>query len=190
MQEFSHLLLLFSEMLEYPPLTVGESVSEGMGMLSHSHPSSSEELAGFHRWLKKDRITHVEETYTCTFDLQGVCCPYVGHHLFGDNYRRSWFMAQLNHSYLERNFSSGNELPDHISVILRFLALNIRDEFSSVLWEEGLFPSVEKMVGTFGADDGHPYGKVLKSLFLLLQDDTDHRVNSPIGTETGGSGNA
>lgn len=94
--------------------------------------------------------------------------PYVGFHLFGEGYKRRVFLARLNGLYSSRGFSAGRELPDHVAVVLRFLAAAEGDEETRVLREDGLVPALTKMIGAFG-DSGNPYGDVLRALrFVLL----------------------
>jgi nitrate reductase delta subunit len=168
MENRHRLYLLFADLLEYPTSATKQRSNECFELISCIHPPAGEIFAVFHSWVVQTRFEQVEEIYTCTFDLQGICCPYVGHYLFGDNYRRSWFMAQLNAGYHAKGFSSSNELPDHIAVILRFLGQDDESEFCRVLLGEGLKPGVEKMIQAFGEDSHHPYGELLKSLGMLL----------------------
>ena len=64
-----------------------------------------------------------EELYTATFDVTPACVPYVSIHLFGEeNFKRGEFMAALSERYAADGFETRGELPDHLSVLLRFLA--------------------------------------------------------------------
>ena len=190
MEKQNSLYLLYADLLEYPAQKLKPHLVECAEVLSGVSPSAGNMLLGFQNWVDKETLAKVEETYTSTFDLQGICCPYVGHHLFGDNYQRSWFMARLNEGYRERGFSYKEELPDHITVILRFLACGCEDEFSQVLRDEGLFPSVGKMVRTFGEDGSRPYGQMLRSLSQWLQDEDVTGNESLSKSEMGGLANA
>jgi nitrate reductase delta subunit len=180
------LYLIFANLLEYPTSHNLDHADECLKLLEDYSPGAAEEFSCFYKWVKKKGQSHVEEIYTSTFDLQGVCCLYVGHYLFGDNHQRSLFMATLNKEYAQKGFSCSYELPDHVSVILRFLARGDRDEFSQVLMEEGLLPSVLKMVETFNADGAHPYMYLLKSLSLFLHDEQQAMQDSLVKSEAGG----
>jgi nitrate reductase delta subunit len=64
-----------------------------------------------------------EELYTTTFDVTPACVPYVSIHLFGEeNFKRGEFMAALHARYQQAGFPPAGELPDHLSVLLRFAA--------------------------------------------------------------------
>jgi nitrate reductase molybdenum cofactor assembly chaperone len=116
----SHLYRLFADLLGYPtPALAGQAQEAAAGA---GVAQATALLHGFYSFVEQASPARLEELYTGTFDLQAVCYPYVGYHLFGDSYKRGMFMAQLNAGYLERGFSAGKELPDHVAVILRFLA--------------------------------------------------------------------
>ena len=64
-----------------------------------------------------------EELHTRTIDLSPLFVPYVGHLIWGENYRRGEFMADLKRHMEQQEVDIGGELPDHIEPILRYLAV-------------------------------------------------------------------
>jgi nitrate reductase delta subunit len=111
----------------------------------------------------------MEEIYTGTFDLQTKCCPYTGYHLFGENNKRGAFMVKLKEQYREHGFSTEKELPDHVCVILRFIATSRDDDLNRVLIDECLAPVLMKMKQGF-TEDRNPYGEIIHSLLLIFQE--------------------
>jgi nitrate reductase delta subunit len=91
----------------------------------------------------------------------------VGFHLFGEGYKRRVFLAGMNALYSSRGFPARGELPDHIAVVLRFLANSDADGQTREIVEDGLIPALSKMIGKFG-DAGNPYGNVLRALQSVL----------------------
>jgi len=167
----SHLYRLFADLLEYPSPALTSQVQAaavGAGIAQ-----AAALLTEFYSFVEQASPARLEELYTGTFDLQAVCYPYVGYHLFGDNYKRGMFMAQLNAGYRERGFSAGKELPDHAAVILRFLASASEDEFGQGLLHEGLIPAVDTMVKAFGDQSDNPYAGVIHALLLVLRGPDD-----------------
>ncbi len=80
-------------------------------------------------------------------------------------------MAQLNEAYHACGYSTGQELPDHLSVILHFLGLSLtapENDFGRTLLVEGLVPAVEKMLQAFDKDSTNPYFGLLSTLHLAL----------------------
>ena len=138
---------LFADLLEYPgSVNLAEKAKACADLLD---PGTAALLNEFRAFVEQSPPERLEELYTNTFDLQVVCYPYVGYHLFGESYKRGAFLARLNEGYQEHGFSSGNELPDHLGVVLRFLAQGEGGEFAQTLLDEGLIPAVNAMVGTF-----------------------------------------
>jgi nitrate reductase delta subunit len=172
---------LFADLLEYP--TSADLAERARACADLLDPAAAALLNEFRAFVEQSPPERLEELYTNTFDLQVVCYPYVGYHLFGESYKRGAFLARLNEGYQARGFSSGKELPDHLGVVLRFLARGEGGEFGQTLLDEGLIPAVNAMVGTFGdehsqststehsrSNGGNPYSKVLRALLLVLQE--------------------
>jgi nitrate reductase delta subunit len=163
---------LFADILEYPTPDLPRQVKACAGLLAAVNPEAAVLLDSFRAFVEQTPLPQLEELYTHTFDLQVVCYPYVGYQLFGESYKRGAFLARLNEGYREHDFTAGNELPDHVAVVLRFLALGETGDFGRTLLWEGLIPALEKMAQTFGEDGGHPYRHVIQTLLLALRAET------------------
>lgn len=100
-----------------------------------------------------------EELHTETLDLSALFVPYVGHVVWGENYRRGVFMADLQAAMVAAGVELGGELPDHIEPILRYLAAT--DEPLADLVE--VLPGVVvEMAHTLReASPGNPYRHLL-----------------------------
>jgi nitrate reductase delta subunit len=162
---------LFAELLEYPTLATSLKAGHCCSRLRDFMPEAAGVLEGCYSQMEKQSLQKLEELYTVTFDMQPVCYPYVGYQLFGESYKRGAFMAQLNEAYHAADYSAGQELPDHISIILRFLALDVQDrqgDFCRSLLKEGLIPALEKMLKPFDAQSENPYAGLLTALQLFL----------------------
>ncbi|NJL19192.1 MAG: hypothetical protein HC901_02570, partial [Bdellovibrionaceae bacterium] len=69
------------------------------------------------------------DLHTATFDLNPVCNPYAGIHLFGEeNFKRGELMAGLAHRMSAFGLDPRPELPDHLANLLRLLPLCPEDE--------------------------------------------------------------
>jgi nitrate reductase molybdenum cofactor assembly chaperone NarJ/NarW len=176
---------LFASVLEYPTTALCVQVDVVASILHASHPQSEVQITIFQEYVNCHTLAALEELYTRTFDLQGVCCPYVGHQLFGESFKRSQFMACLNHAYHARQFSSGAELPDHVSVILRFLALGTGDEFTQALVCEGLMLAVTKMINELAPHPENPYRSALQAIQDVLSHAFQTTPESIVGSATG-----
>jgi nitrate reductase assembly molybdenum cofactor insertion protein NarJ len=77
-------------------------------------------------------------------------------------------MAGLKEHYGTYGFSEGAELPDRLSVMLRFLTLEEDAEQAEII-DWCLVPALEKMVAEL-KDGSNPYRVVLQALLLTLKD--------------------
>ncbi len=158
---------MFADLLAYPAGGEADIAAKGAAALSGVFPESAawlEEVRSFFADTPRERV---EEIFTATFDLQASCAPYVGFHLFGEGYKRRIFLAGMNALYASRGFLAEGELPDHIAVVLRFLAVSSADGQTREIVEDGLIPALAKMIRTF-QDAGNPYEKVLRALQSVL----------------------
>lgn len=168
--KFGKVYVLFAGILEYPDYSLYECFDECISLLMGWHNEAAKLLRKFESFLAGVPLTQIQEIYTRTFDLQPACYPYVGYHLFGEDYRRGLFMAGLKKRYLSHDFSTGKELPDHLPVILRFLAEPPRDDKNYELIHECVIPSLEKMLAEgLNREEDNPYRGVLQALLLTLQ---------------------
>lgn len=161
----------FADLLAYPTPSIFHQAQACLEQLQEAHPESASAMENACRILERLSLEQLEELYTVTFDMQPVCYPYVGYQLFGESYKRGAFMAQLNEAYHACDYSAGQELPDHLSVILHFLGLGVtnrQSDFYQALRNEGLIPALEKMVQTFGTQSENPYFALLAALHLVL----------------------
>lgn len=162
---------LFADLLAYPSQATRQQSEQCLEQLRVIHPEAASSLENFCLGLEKRSLEQIEELYTIIFDMQPVCYPYIGYQLFGESYKRGAFMAQLNEAYRASDYSAGQELPDHLSVILNFLGLSTairEDDFGRALLTDGLVPALEKMLQAFDKQFDNPYRGLLSALHLFL----------------------
>ena len=139
-------------------------------------------------FVKRTPRSTLEEVFTATFDLNAGRHPYIGFHLFGEAYKRSVFMLELRDRYRKYRFEHGSELADHLSVMLRFMAICDDEEIKGELARDALIRSLEPMMVSADAepvaegeegpvffDVGDDYSRVLQALRLVLI----HRYGMP-----------
>jgi nitrate reductase delta subunit len=128
--------------------------------------ASAGHLDGFVTRAERARPHELEEIYSATFDLDPACAPYLGHHLCGEGPKRGVFMARLAEVYREDGFDGagpGGELPDHLSVVLRYLSAVPTGPSRLALLEDGLIPALDKMLAA-PLDPENVYRSVLAAL--------------------------
>lgn len=164
------LLRGFADLLDYPTPQIQEQLVTCLSEL-RPYPEAAQALKNFAGGIRNLTLERLKELYTITFDMQPLCYPYIGYHLFGESYKRGAFMAQLNETYHAYDFCPQQELPDHLPVTLRFLGLEParrEDEFGQTLIVEGLLPALEKMIQSFNQQTENPYASLLVGLRLAL----------------------
>lgn len=109
-----------------------------------------------------------EELHTATLDLSPLFIPYVGHVVWGENYRRGEFMADLKGAMTRAGVDLGGELPDHIEPILRYLATDPEPLADLVEALPGAVSTMEKTLETAAPDS--PYRHLLAATVALSAD--------------------
>jgi nitrate reductase delta subunit len=158
-----HVCETLAAIVEYPTPDLQERLPQSIALLADHSSRAARQLDRFGTFAAGATLGELEELYTTTFDLKPVCYPYVGYQLFGDTYKRGEFLAQLNARYREDEFETGRgELPDHLGVILRYLAHTVDPE----LVNEGMIPTLAKMIDQL---KDNPYRDVMRAALTVLQ---------------------
>jgi nitrate reductase delta subunit len=185
---------LFAELFEYPGTDLLRSVRECQALASLCAPPAARLLDEFAGLVAATPRARLEEIYSSTFDLNPACYPYVGYHLLGESYKRSVFLLRLKECFRAEGFDPGTELPDHLAVLLRFLAVTRDPELAEELVHQAVRPALERITGrarSAGFDDeaggvaemgdesppNHPYRQPLEALRLVT-----HAISSRDGT--------
>lgn len=190
------LAALFADILDYPAVGLQARAAECQALLARLAPSAGDLLGEFRAFADQASPGRLEEAYSGFFDLNPLCHPYIGYQLFGENYKRSTFLVALKDRYRTASFeATPAEIPDRLSVVLRYIAVAEPGADTDDLVREGLLPALERMTarpasndhhhdgqGDFDGDtgverrelDGHADGDALAGGFVLaLSEDTD-----------------
>lgn len=171
---------LFADLLAYPRLDLGPSAEQCAVLLAEQVPEAAPLLRAFSAFAASTPPARLEEIYTGLFELDASHHPYVGYHLFGESYKRSAFLVGLKERYRHYGIACGTELPDHVAIILRFLAVNEDLEETQELIGEALYPALGRMAKgrtedppdpdvPQPVDPGAAYQGLLRALALLLE---------------------
>ena len=139
-------LQLFSELVDYPHPELAKSVSELRKLVARESPEAAMLLGEFAAFAERVSFRTLEDVYSATFDLNATCHPYIGYHIFGEDYRRSVLLVELKAKYREFKFDCGAELPDHLGVMLRFMAVCTDEGLVSDMARSAILPTLKPMV--------------------------------------------
>ena len=163
---------VLADILEYPtPGIAGQAEACDLALASVNGKAQGH-FETFSKFFTTVPVSRLEELYTDTFDLQALCCPYVGFHLFGEDRARGMFMARLKEHYRAGCYPVNGELPDHISIMLRYLSAAVRGDETRELISLCLIPVAKKMIPLF-KDSGNPYQGVLQAALKALETERD-----------------
>lgn len=141
-------------------------------------------LDSFAEFVTGSTLAEIQEEYVATFDFNTSVAPYLGHHLFGDNQKKGEYLIALKGEYRRHGYQPlGNELPDHLPLILWFLAhlasqgdAGARRSFI----ERFVLPGVGKLAGSFAASRrDSPWRPVVEAILLICGEDAAQGV-SPV----------
>lgn len=153
---------LLAPTVEYPTSVLPDQLRECVVALKVRRSRAARSMQRFEAFVNATPLDEIEELYTTTFDLRPVCFPYVGYQLFGETYKRGEFLAALSARFRECGCPIETELPDHISAVLRYLALTPDED----LVAEGLVPALERMIDQL---QGNPYRDVLQAILEVVR---------------------
>jgi nitrate reductase delta subunit len=168
MREPTEMLRLFAAVLDYPGPQLREQCRALEDRLTSDDPAAGTALSGFRAAADSLSAEQLEEIYTTTFDLNPSCCLYAGFHLFGESYKRGALMAKLNAEYHARGYDCGSELPDHLPVLLRFLADLDDPELCGALLAEVVLPALSRVAENLQGS-GNLYERVVQAARAALR---------------------
>lgn len=157
----------FSGLLNYPGADLFHSLDEAIQALAPESPESAALLETFRESAVSLGQGALEERYIETFEMQAESALYVGHQIFAEDWRRGIFMAGLRERYRPLGILEGTELPDHLSVVFRYLEVQEPGPEKDELLGDCVVPAVRKVLQAI--EGKSPYCDVLNALLLYLQ---------------------
>ena len=166
-----------ARMLDYPQEKEGLLTALGVvqGYLAGGQSKCS--LASYGEFVTASTLAEIQEEYVATFDFNPSVAPWLGHHLFGDNQKKGAYLIALKGEYGRNGYTPlGNELPDHLPLILRFLAhLACRgdDGARRSFIESFVLPGVGKLADSFlTSRRDSPWRPVVDAVRFICAEDT------------------
>ncbi len=160
-------LASLANLIDYPTRELAAHVADCIDRMEEQKTGTGERLSQFKLWVTSLPQARIEEIYTGTFETPARCTPYAGHQLLGPGNRRGRFLAELRAHYRNHGFHAGNELPDYLPVLLRFLGHATDSPERRELIEYCVLPAIIKMLAEL--EPTHPYRAPLETAAWLLE---------------------
>jgi len=129
----------------------------------------------FGKLVRSSTLAELQEEYVAHFDFNPAAAPYLGHHLYGDNQKKGAYMIRVKQDFIRHHFTpTGCELPDHLAVLLGFLAHLARrgeDVFRRQFIAELVLPGLNKLVAACAPRGLSPWLTLVEAAGLLLSAD-------------------
>ena len=152
----------FAEVLDYPACGLEDRLSE----IALECPEARTSIEAFQNATREKSIQELQEIYINAFDLRPDCTPNLGYHLFGDDGRRGLFLAELKGRMEASGIDLGSELPDHLSLVLRYI--DCVEEERAPLIEDCMLPALARVAEILDATE-NPYRHAVRALLSFLE---------------------
>lgn len=164
-----------AQLLDYPKDRDGLLESYG-NLASHLEQSGlASPAAPFAAFVRDSTLAELQEDYVANFDFNPAAAPYLGHHLYGDNQKKGTYMIRVKQEFGRHGFTpEGCELPDHLAVLLAFLAHLARlgeDGFRRDFIEELVLPGLNKLVEGYARHAASPWLSLVEAAEMLCSAD-------------------
>jgi nitrate reductase delta subunit len=175
----------FAALLDYPDEQTAPRLETCLTRLRDWLPEAEEQMADWRDTLRAQPVWAAQELYTHTFDINPVCSLDVGYYLFGEDYQRGLFLAKLRESQEEVGMTGEVELPDHLPVVLRWLARVYGSELHTDMVADCLLFVLRQIDAALagyppgGGSRENPYRGVLRALSHILERDLEERGVTP-----------
>jgi nitrate reductase assembly molybdenum cofactor insertion protein NarJ len=159
-------LLALADALEYPSQGAAP-LRRAAVLLGPDHLAAARRLAALADRFDSEGAGAVEEAYVAAFELSPIASPFVGDQLFGASQARHLFLLRVQGLQRAAGFDAAPELPDHLSAVLRFLAVGPPGEEHDALARDAALPAARKMLGALDAVQ-HPWAGALAAVVEVL----------------------
>jgi nitrate reductase molybdenum cofactor assembly chaperone len=169
MKDLSHYTLL-AELFRYPSEKMKEHAAESRKIIRNYDPELISLLDPFTIHLAGTTVEYQQEYFVSTFDVQPLCCLDIGYTLFGEDYRRGQFMANLKAEHRKAGNECGTELPDHLPVIMRLLPKLKDQSFAEELVFSLVVPAINEIIAGLRNDTNY-YRGLLRIVATIMEKD-------------------
>jgi nitrate reductase delta subunit len=164
----NHLYEIYADLLDYPTDDWQARIADCKWLMNQEPSANAALLLEFLQATEGLPLATLQERYTQTFDLNPVCNLEIGYHLFGENYKRGVFLANLRETETPFALGQAQQLPDYLPVLLRLLVKLEDAELRSALITECLIPALDLMMAALQKAENF-YGSLIAAIGATLK---------------------
>jgi len=161
---------IFAPIFRYPEESLEYYTEKLLDLVVESFPVRARGVMDIIESQRALSLGGQQECYLKTFDVQAVCCLYVGYLLFGDDEKRARVLVNLQDEHRRAGVDCRGELADHLPNVLELLSKTPDYEFAEELGYIFLNPVVKFMLVRMKNMDNY-YKICLEVLLDFLQAD-------------------
>ena len=169
MTDLTHYSVL-AEIFRYPYPERENFSGEWRKIIRNRLPEPEHKLELFVAHVQEKTLAEQQEYYIGTFDVQALCFLDIGYVLYGEDYNRGVFLANMKTEQERAHNDCGSELPDHLPNMLTLLPKMKDKSLAEELVVSMMIPALEKMIEAF-RPDGNVYKGMLEILLQIMQSD-------------------
>ena len=127
---------LIAFLLQYPDEALMGSLADVSETVADiDDPQMRRTVLRFRAYLENTPLMDLQEQYTAAFDLDPATCLNLTYHLLGDDAERGRLLSALQQVYARAGYgAAAPELPDHLPMVLEFLAIEPDAPRAERLW--------------------------------------------------------
>ncbi len=137
---------LFADIFRYPETRIEPALDQLVPVVRGKMPQKCPLVENAIKSLQQISLGDQQEYYLKTFDVQAVCCLYIGYLLFGEDYKRAQLLVNLSHDHKAAGVDCNGELADHLPNILVLLSKTRDQALAEELGYILLIPALKFML--------------------------------------------
>ncbi len=193
---------IWAKVFQYPDASLPGYALESLKVMGLRCPEKLDEYTRFVEWAQTTDLDTCKEIFMKTFHIQAVCYLDLGYVIFGEDYKRGSFLANMKNEQRLAGNDCGDELSDNLANVLNLLPLLTDMELRDDLVSRVILPALDKMLSEFqsskmaikvkilrrkhqallqeGQANGNIYQYALEGLSALLHKDFQDIVAKPL----------
>ena len=169
MNDLKHYKVL-AEIFRYPTPERENFSGEWRKIIWNRLPELGHKLELFIAHVLEKTPAEQQEYYIATFDVQALCYLDIGYVLYGEDYNRGVFLANMKKEQERAANDCGSELPDHLPNMLTLLPKLSDESLAEELMVSMMIPALEKMIESFQSGS-NVYKGMLEILLRIMESD-------------------